>query len=135
MVMQPPPAADYPPLSALLEARQAHAAAEGYAIVRSRSKAGYKSGVVAKVDIVCERNGEPRRKLEARRRKTASIKCGCPFRVNAIYKQSFNVWTTDVRNAEHNHEDDEVPDASAAARKPDKTAEVLAHIDAATKSG
>ena len=66
MVMQPPPAVDYPSLDALVEAVQAHAVAEGYAIVKSRSKAGYKSGIVAKVDIICERGGEPRRKLGAK---------------------------------------------------------------------
>lgn len=135
MVMQPPPTADYSSLNALVEAVKTHAVAEGYGVVKKRSKAGYKSGAVAKVGIICERGGESRRKLGARQRKTTSIKCGCPFRINAVYKQSLDVWTTDVRNAKHNHEDDEVPDASAAARKADKTAEVIAHIDAATKSG
>jgi len=43
-----------------------------------------------------------RRKEGARARKTSSIKCGCPFRVNAIYKKSLDVWTVDVRKAEHN---------------------------------
>ena len=32
MVLQPPPAADYPILEALVEAVQAHAVAEGYAV-------------------------------------------------------------------------------------------------------
>ncbi len=79
MVLQPPPAADYPTFNALMEGVQAHAVAEGYAVVKSRSKAGYKSGRVAKVGIICERGGMPRRRKSAvKQRKTASIKIDCP---------------------------------------------------------
>jgi len=49
--------------------------------------------------------------------------------------QILKTWTTEVRNAEHTHEEDEVPDASAATRKKDKAAELIARIDAATRSG
>jgi len=86
MVLQPPPAANYPTLKALMEAVQAHAIAEGYAVVKARSKAGYKSGAVAKVGIVCDRGGKSRSKPRAKQKKTASIKCGCPFKVNALYQ-------------------------------------------------
>jgi len=76
-----------------------------------------------------------RRKEGARARKTSSIKCGCPFRVNAIYKKSLDVWTVDVRKAEHNHDADDVPDSSAALRRTNTTAELLQQIDNATRSG
>lgn len=87
MVLQLPPATDYPTLKALMEAVQAHAIAEGYAVVKARSKAGYKSGAVAKVGIVCDRDDKSRSKPRAKQKKTASIKCGCPFKVNALYNQ------------------------------------------------
>jgi len=134
MVLQPPPATDYPTLDALMEAVQAHAVAEGYAVVKARSKATYKSGAIAKVGIVCDRGGKSRSKPRAKKRKTASIKCDCSFKVNALYNQSLKVWKTEVRNAKHSHEEDEVPDASAATRRSDKTAELLGHIDATTRS-
>jgi len=135
MVLQPPSTADYPTLEALLEALQAHASAEGYAVVKRRSKPSFKSGILCKVALDCDRGGQPRRRPGAKPRKTGSIKCGCPFRVNAVYKQDLDVWTVDVRNAEHNHDGDDVPDASAALRKAEKTAELLNEIDTATRSG
>jgi hypothetical protein len=135
MVLQPPPEADYPTLAALLEAVQAHASSEGYATVKRRSKPGYSSGVIVRIAIDCDRGGQPRRKIGAKQRKTTNIKCGCLFRVNAVYKKSLDVWTIDVRNANHNHNENDVPDSSAALRKPHKTAALLTHIDTATKAG
>ncbi len=135
MVLQPPPEADYPTLQELLEAVQMHASSEGYAIVRRRSKTGYKSGKMVKVTINGERGGHPQRKPEFKRKRTCSIKIGCPFRLNALYKESLDVWTVEVRHADHNHEEDEVPDASAALRKKDKTADLISAIDLATTAG
>jgi hypothetical protein len=134
-MLQPPPAEDYPTLEELLEAVQAHAAIEGYAVVRKRSKPGFRSNEIVKIALNCDRGGKARRKPGAKIRKTSSIKCGCPFRVNAIYKKSLDVWTVNVRNTEHNHNADDVPDSSAALRRTNKTAELLEHIDNATRSG
>lgn len=89
--MQLPSTADYSSLNALVEAVKTHAVAEEYRVVKKQSKADYKSGAVAKVNIICERGGESRRKFGARQRKTTSIKCGCPFRINAIYKQGLDI--------------------------------------------
>ncbi len=76
MVLQPPTTADYATLEDLVQAVQTHAVAEGYAVVKGRSKAGYKSGVTTKVGIICEPGGKPRRKPGTKQRKTGSIKCG-----------------------------------------------------------
>ena len=135
MVLKTPPAVDYPTLEALIEAVQAHTSAEGYAVVKRRSKPGFKSGIVCKVAFDCDRGGHARRRPGAQQRKTSSIKCGCQFRVNALYKKEIDVWTVDVRNAAHNHDSDDVPDASVALRKAEKTAELLNHFDSATRSG
>ncbi len=112
-----------------------HATSKGYAIVRRRSKLGYKFGKTIKVAINCERDDHPRKKPGAKQKRTNSIKIGCPFRVNALYKESLDLWTMEVRHAKHNHEEDEVPNASAALRKKNKTADLLATIDSATKAG
>lgn len=135
MLLQLPPEADYPTLQELLEAVQMHASSEGYAIVRRRSKPGYKSGKMVKGAINCERGGHPRRKPEVKRKRTGSIKIGCFFRLNALYKKSLDVWTVEVRHADYNHEEDEVPDASAALQKKNKTADLISAIDLATKAG
>jgi hypothetical protein len=57
-------ATNYPSSNALVEAIQTHAIAKEYVIVKSQSKARYKSNIVTKVDIICERNDELRRKLK-----------------------------------------------------------------------
>ncbi len=57
-------ATNYSSLDALFEAIQIHAVAKEYVIVKSRSKARYNFNIVTKVDIICERNDELRRKLK-----------------------------------------------------------------------
>jgi len=134
-MLHAPPTEDFASLDELIDAVQAHAEKEGYAMVRKRSKPGFKSPEIVKVALNCDRGGKVRPKEGARSRKTGSIKCDCPFRVNAIYKKSSDVWTVDVRKAKHNYDADDVPDSSAALRRTDRTAELLQQIDNATRSG
>lgn len=120
IIMQLSFATNYSSLDARLKIVQAHAIAKEYVIVKSRSKVNYKFDVVAKVNIACERNDKSRRKLETKQRKTISIKCDCFFKINVIYKQSLNVWTTNVRNAKHNYENNATSNVFAIARKSKK---------------
>jgi hypothetical protein len=117
---------------------QAHAEAEGFSITRKRSKPSYNGGVIVKATLLCDRTGFTKRKPTkpgVKARKKGSIKCGCLFRVNAVYKKSLNVWSIDVRIAQHNHEKNDVPDCSAALRRSEKTAQLLDRIDHATRAG
>ena len=91
MMMQSSLATNYSSLDALVEVVQAYAVAEEYAIVKLRSKAKYKFNIVAKVDIICERDDESRRKLRVKQKKIASIKCDCSFKINVLYKQGLKV--------------------------------------------
>ncbi len=111
-----------------------HATLEEYAIVRRRSKPSYKSGKTIKVVINCERDDYSRRKPGAKQKRIDNIKIECSFRVNALYKESLDLWTIEVRHAKHNHEEDEVLDAFAALRKKNKTIDLLATIDLAIKA-
>ncbi len=111
-----------------------HAASKEYAIVRRRSKSSYKFGKTIKVAINCERDDHPRRKPGAKQKRIGSIKIECPFRVNALYKESLDLWTMKVRHAEHNHKEDEVPNAFATLRKKNKTTNLLATIDSTIKA-
>lgn len=138
MALQPPPEADYATLQELFVAVQTHAKAAGYAVIKKRSKPSYSGGNIVKAGLLCDRGGFAKQKpstYTVKTRKKGSIKCGCPFKVNAIYKKSLNVWTVDLRNPEHNHDENEVPDCSAALRKPEKTNELLDRIDHASRAG
>ncbi len=66
MIMQLSFATNYSLLNTLVEVVQAYAIAKEYVIVKSQSKAKYKSNVVAKVDIICEYDDELRRKLKTK---------------------------------------------------------------------
>ncbi len=110
-----------------------HATSKEYVIVRRRSKLGYKSGKTIKIAINCERDDHSRRKLDAKQKRIGNIKIECSFRMNALYKESLDLWTIKVRHAKHNHEKDEVSNAFAALRKKNKMANLLATIDLAIK--
>ncbi len=62
--MQSSSATNYPLLNALIKTIQAYAIVKEYVIVKLRLKARYKFNIVTKVDIICERNNELRRKLK-----------------------------------------------------------------------
>ncbi len=49
-----------------VKAIQVYAIAKEYVIVKSQSKAKYKSNIVTKVDIICERDNKLRRKLKVK---------------------------------------------------------------------
>ena len=90
MPLQTSAEADYSTLDALVEAVQNHAFTEGFAIVKARSKPN-SSGNVIKAVLLCDRGGQPRRRPKAQAKRTDSIKCGCPFKINAVYKKTLNV--------------------------------------------
>lgn len=124
----------YSTLNALMKAIQAYAIAKDYVIVKSRSKASYKSSRVAKVDIICERNNMSRRcKSTIKQRKIVNIKIDCSFKINVIYKQSLNVWTTNVRNKKLNYKNDKMLNDFATTRKKNKTTNLLNYIDVAIR--
>ena len=86
MMLQSSLATNYSTFDALMKAVQAHAIAKEYVVVKARSKAtGYKFDAIAKVNIVCDRDNKSRSKSRAKKRKIASIKCDCFFKVNALY--------------------------------------------------
>jgi len=62
--MQSSFATNYPLLDALIKSIQAYAVVKEYVIVKLRLKARYKFNIITKVDIICERDNELRRKLK-----------------------------------------------------------------------
>ena len=110
---------DYIIIDKLVNAVQAHASKEGYAIVKGRSKSIKGSdNFNNKVNLLCDRGGLPRPRSNnlKRKRKIFSIKIDCPFRANAIRKKGNDVWTLEIINDEHNYEAI-VADACSSLRK------------------
>ncbi|KAJ0943529.1 putative transcription factor FAR family [Helianthus annuus] len=73
----------------------------GYVIVTKRSKT-LSSGVMAKVNLMCDRGGVCKSKSSVRNRGTKKI--NCPFELVGKYWEMYNVWTLRVVCEKHNHE-------------------------------
>jgi len=137
MVLLPPRNNNYATLEELVNAVQAHASKEGYAIVKGRSKSiKGNGGFNNKINLYCDRGGQPRKSSEnaKRKRKTSSIKIGCPFRANAIRRKGSDVWGFEVINGEHNHEETDL-EACASLRTKEHDRALLNRLDAASKAG
>jgi len=94
MVLVAPRNDDYITIDELVNAVQAHASKEGYAIVKGRSKSIKGSdNFNNKVNLLCDRGGLPRPRSNnlKRKRKISSIKIDCPFRANAIRRKGSDV--------------------------------------------
>ena len=90
MPLQAPTEADYSTLDALVEAVQNHAFTKDFAIVKTRSKPN-SFGNVIKAVLLCDRDEQSQRKLKAQAKRINNIKCGCSFKINAVYKKTLNV--------------------------------------------
>ncbi|KAJ0600627.1 putative DNA helicase chromatin remodeling SNF2 family [Helianthus annuus] len=73
----------------------------GYVIVTKRSKT-LSSGVMTKVNLMCDRGGVCKSKSSVRNRGTKKI--NCPFELIGKYWEMYNVWTLRVVCEKHNHE-------------------------------
>jgi malonate-semialdehyde dehydrogenase (acetylating) / methylmalonate-semialdehyde dehydrogenase len=115
MALLPPlEAEEYSTRQCLIEAVQAHAAAEGYTITIRHSNNATKTTYLG-----CDRGGVYRNRNNLhngnRQRDTASRLVGCPFSIRALEQD--NVWTLKVRNADHNHPATDVTAAHPVQRR------------------
>jgi hypothetical protein len=121
MMSPPPEGGSYPTLEAVQKAVLRYCTSVGYAIVIGRSKKTVPG--LKKVLFVCDRAGKPPSRVspEARKRKTSSRKCDCPFGFFAIEQRT--QWTIryrpDAAHLQHNHGPSESPSHHPAARKLD----------------
>jgi len=122
MELKPSPDAYYERTSIdlLVPELNQHAATQGYAVVKGRSKVS-KRGVRMKYWINCDRGGEAKSKGRGYRN-TSSRLCECPF--EAIAKLENNIedehglgtWTFTVKCPDHNHPPTK-PSASVSHRR------------------
>lgn len=121
MMSAPPEGGSYPTLEAVHKSVLQYCTSVGYAIVIGRSKKTVPG--LKKVLFVCDRAGKPPSRVspEARKRKTSSRKCDCPFGFFAIEQRT--QWTIryrpDPQHLRHNHGPSESPLHHPAARKLD----------------
>lgn len=121
MMSAPPEGGSYPTLEAVHKSVLQYCTSVGYAIVIGRSKKTVPG--LKKVLFVCDRAGKPPNRVsqEARKRKTSSRKCDCPFGFFAIEQRT--QWTIryrpDAQHLQHNHGPSDSPLNHPAARKLD----------------
>jgi hypothetical protein len=100
-LLPPSETTQYPDQKALVDALQAHAATNGYAITIQRSNA--KDGAIY---FRCNRGGKYRARYGIndtnRLRDTGTRLIDCPFSIRANLKD--DIWSVKVRNPDHNHE-------------------------------
>ena len=101
-LLPPPENQSYESLSDLVSAINAHAAAQGYAVVIKRSKKS-KKGLVRKAWLICDKSRRERNQGHGRRQ-TSSRKTDCPFEVVAVLDTEIDSWTYEVKISEHNHD-------------------------------
>lgn len=78
--------------------------AEGYALVKQRSKKNPKTDLVTKYFFICDRGGKPRgRKDFSAVRSTSSRRIEYPVSIYGLYYEGDLVWRLFVREAEHNY--------------------------------
>ncbi|KAL8797325.1 MAG: hypothetical protein Q9195_000479 [Heterodermia aff. obscurata] len=96
MVLQPSFERDYASFEKLIKTVQKHVEKESFAIITKRFKPSYFTEEKIKCVIKCDREEtfkrEPNPKLrkngQSKRRETK--KCGCEFKLNAIYNKHLN---------------------------------------------
>ena len=127
---------NYESFEELIRAIQAHGKNEGYAVLIKRFKSIYSLNVKRKYVLMCEREDTTKRKPDAKPRKIESKKCGCEFRVNAIFKQHLNVWKMKIRESQHNHEVVEEKDIEtiAAIRNIEKNDDFYERVTVTTRA-
>ena len=93
MSLTPPPTTEtYVSLDLLVSALNAHAGAQGYAVVKQRTKTRPKTGMVVKAYFRCDRGGKPEKLGYERKRKHSTTRLiDCLFSCFASYKQDTGV--------------------------------------------
>lgn len=101
----------------LIERLQAWVEPYGYAISTKRSKpyaSGPCIGDIHKVDIQCDRGSKQIPSKAIKRKRTGSRSTKCPFRMLATHRNG--LWTLQIREAGHNHEPSDDPEAHPKQR-------------------
>lgn len=102
MDMQPPPTDEaYLTLDYLVNAVNEFASAQGYAVVKRRTKTS-KKGVLRKAVLICDRGRKFEAKGYGKRRGIATLKCDCEFQAIAMLGQD-DMWHLMIKEPSHNH--------------------------------
>ena len=128
MNLLPPPIDDsYESLHEAIIGLNRHAAAQGYAIVKTSSKR--RLGQPYRVYIGCDRHGRPRDGPLDRQRQGASRAVGCPW--SGLFRYAEGLWRLELRSTAHNHGPSDPIGHPVHRRLPE---EALAHIDSLSRA-
>ena len=131
MPLLPPSEGTFLSLDAVLQHVNTHAQAEGYALVKQRTKK--KKGETNKVYLSCDRSSKYRiRNLNpfAKPRLTGTRSTECPFSATATLKDG--IWLLTIRSDIHNHEPSYAPIAHPTHRAlTDSSKEKISHMSKA----
>ena len=119
MSLAPPPDGEiYATLEEAIVRINAHAARQGYAVVKQRTKARLSGGVYL-ADLQCDQSGVYRAGVaeEARQRQGTTRRIECPFQMQL--RSDSGGWTSRIRTAEHNHKPTEAIIHSVHRSLPD----------------
>ncbi|GJN66104.1 Transcription factor, FAR1-related protein [Purpureocillium lilacinum] len=97
---------------------------DGYKIVKLRSHRSRPGEPVMRVDLCCERGGQPY-KCAATKHKTSTKKTDCPWKAKAVDRKTVGGWVLTVICDQHNHEPGtpEPPTPSQGSEAEDNDAE------------
>ncbi|KAJ6445132.1 transcription factor, FAR1-related protein [Purpureocillium lavendulum] len=98
-----PRAGVYASLDDLLGDLTSRAQKEGYKIVKLRSHRSKPGESVMRVDLCCERGGQPYKSI-ATKHKTSTKKTDCPWKAKAVDRKTVGGWVLTVICDQHNHE-------------------------------
>jgi hypothetical protein len=130
MVLQPPAERSYSSYGQAFNAVNEHAAKEGYAVSKLRSKIDRKEPpTIRKVWLRCDKSGTHTPKNL--KRQTGSRKVDCPFQA-IISRAEDDSWVVRIKEPNHNHEASRAPVSHPAHRKrsDDTVATIQRMVDA-----
>ncbi|UNI17139.1 hypothetical protein JDV02_003515 [Purpureocillium takamizusanense] len=97
---------------------------EGYKIVKLRSHRNRPGEPVMRVDLCCDRGGQPYKSI-ATKHKTSTKKTDCPWKAKAVDRKTVGGWVLTIICDQHNHEPGtpEPPTPSQGSEAEDNDAE------------
>ena len=115
---------------------ETHVEVNDYHVVKRRFKKNEKTDLLKKFRLICDRSRDFRiKEIKKRKRDINSTKCDCLFAITTIYYKSREIWSLNVLNDTHNHEELEDDELSIVSIYKTKkfTEKKLIEIDNAIK--
>ena len=127
----------YDSFESLFDDAQTVSLAQGFAIRILRSQNFYR-GQYTRYDIACVCEGQQKApKSHQKRVQRPTLRCGCEFRLRAVFRQHVSLWELMILETSHNHEPHDKPHEIAAHRRHLRRANARfeVHLDRLSRLG